>query len=157
MKDAHSSGRSMVVFREFPVWPKFYLQICCALCSIVLYCTAIYRDSVEWPIAFGITNTIDTVPVEQLWIVCVNIYMNPCANCSYLYCNAACRCIPYVTFQGFWLRKIGVFSFKNSYSPSVLLLLEFLCSPIFTWHPWVFVVQYPTSFTISYYITFIWY
>ena len=78
-KDAHSSGRSMVVFREFLVWPKFHLQICCALFNVVLYCTAIYRESVEWPIAFGITNTIDTVPMEQLWIICVNIYMHPCA------------------------------------------------------------------------------
>ena len=33
----------MVVFRELLVLPKFYLRVYCAVCSIVLYCTAIYR------------------------------------------------------------------------------------------------------------------
>ena len=43
---AHSLGRGMVVFREFIVWPKFYLRIPCAVCSMVSHCTAIYRESI---------------------------------------------------------------------------------------------------------------
>ena len=43
---ARPLGRGMVVFREFIVWPKFYIRIYCAVCSTVLYCTAIYRKSI---------------------------------------------------------------------------------------------------------------
>ena len=47
---AHPLGRGMDGFREFEMWPQFYLQICCALLNIVLYFTAIYRDSIvsDW-------------------------------------------------------------------------------------------------------------
>ena len=38
-------GQGMVVFREFLVWPTFYLGIYCVMCSIVLYCTKIYQES----------------------------------------------------------------------------------------------------------------
>ena len=34
------------VFREFEAWPKFYLRSCCAECNIVLYCNALYRESI---------------------------------------------------------------------------------------------------------------
>ena len=39
-------GRGMFVFREFLLWPKFYLRIHCAVSSIVLYCITIYRESI---------------------------------------------------------------------------------------------------------------
>ena len=42
---ARPLGRGNGGFGEFEVWPKFYLRSCCALCIIVLYCTAIYRES----------------------------------------------------------------------------------------------------------------
>ena len=38
--------RGMGVFREFGVWPKFYLRSCCTVCNSVLHCTAIYRESI---------------------------------------------------------------------------------------------------------------
>ena len=46
-------GWGMVVFQEFLIWPKFYLQIYCAFCNIVLYYTTIYQESkfyypIEW-------------------------------------------------------------------------------------------------------------
>ena len=43
---ARPLGRGMGVFREFEMWPKFYIQSCCAVCNIVLYCTVIYRESI---------------------------------------------------------------------------------------------------------------
>ena len=43
---ARPLGRGMGVFREFEMWPKFYLRKCCAVCNIVFYCTAIYRESI---------------------------------------------------------------------------------------------------------------
>ena len=39
-------GRAVGVFQEFRVWPKFYLQMCSIMCTIVLYFTAIYRESI---------------------------------------------------------------------------------------------------------------
>ena len=38
--------RYMIVFREFLVWPKVYLRIVCAVYSITLYRTEIYRESI---------------------------------------------------------------------------------------------------------------
>ena len=37
--------RCMVVFRAFLFWLHFYIRIYCVVCSIVLYRTAIYRES----------------------------------------------------------------------------------------------------------------
>ena len=39
-------GRGMGVFGEFEIWPKFYLRSCYTSCNIVLYCTAIYWESI---------------------------------------------------------------------------------------------------------------
>ena len=39
-------GRRMGVWREFEMWPKFYLRGCCDVCNNVLYSTAIYRESI---------------------------------------------------------------------------------------------------------------
>ena len=39
-------GEVWVSFLEFQFWPKVYLRICSAVCIIVLYCTAIYRESI---------------------------------------------------------------------------------------------------------------
>ena len=36
-------GWAMGVFREFEVWPKFYLRSCC---NNMLYCTAFYQESI---------------------------------------------------------------------------------------------------------------
>ena len=38
-------GRGMCVFREFEVGTTFQFRSCCDVCNIVLYCTAIYRES----------------------------------------------------------------------------------------------------------------
>ena len=43
---ARPLGRGMGVFRESECWSKFYLRSCCAVCNFVLYCTAIYRESI---------------------------------------------------------------------------------------------------------------
>ena len=34
----------MGIFREFEVWPKFYLRSCCAVCDNAFNCIAIYRE-----------------------------------------------------------------------------------------------------------------
>ena len=38
-------GRGMGVYREFEIWSKFCLLSCCTVVNILLYCTAIYRES----------------------------------------------------------------------------------------------------------------
>ena len=38
----------MGVFRQWEVCPKFYLRICCIVCNILLYCSAIYRESIVY-------------------------------------------------------------------------------------------------------------
>ena len=40
---ARTVVKDMVVFREFLIWLKFYFRIYCTMCSIVLYCTPMYR------------------------------------------------------------------------------------------------------------------
>ena len=42
---ARPSGRGMGVLRELEVGTKFYIRSC-AVCNIVSYCTAIYRESI---------------------------------------------------------------------------------------------------------------
>ena len=39
-------GRCMCVFREFEMSPKFYLRSYCIGCNNVLYCTAIYQETI---------------------------------------------------------------------------------------------------------------
>ena len=43
---ARQLGRGMGVLREFEMWPKLFHRSCCTVCNIVLYCTAIYRESI---------------------------------------------------------------------------------------------------------------
>ena len=43
---ARPLGRCRDVFREFEFWSKFYFRNCCAVRNIVLYCNAIYLESI---------------------------------------------------------------------------------------------------------------
>ena len=45
MPIAQLLGQVMGVFHEFKVWLKIYLQSCCVVCNMVLYCTSIYWES----------------------------------------------------------------------------------------------------------------
>ena len=56
---AQALGWGIGVFREFEVWPKFYLRSC-AECNITLYCIALYRESILCIpyVAWGYTHVI---------------------------------------------------------------------------------------------------
>ena len=41
-----AEGRGMGCHSRVQIWPKFYHCNCCAVCTIVLYVTAIYRESI---------------------------------------------------------------------------------------------------------------
>ena len=45
-RKTHPLERDIVVFPEFLVWPQFCLRFCCAVFSIMLWCTTIYQESI---------------------------------------------------------------------------------------------------------------
>ena len=53
---ARPLGRDMGVLRELKIWYIFHIRRCCTVRNIVLYCTAIYRES----IVTGIWMLIET-------------------------------------------------------------------------------------------------
>ena len=64
---ARPLGRGMVVSREFLVWPQFYLRIYYAMCSIVLYCTAIYRESIVWQVNEGNISDMSLLSINTFF------------------------------------------------------------------------------------------
>ena len=43
---ARPLGRDLAAFQAFEIWTKFCFRIYCPVCNIVLYCTAVYRESI---------------------------------------------------------------------------------------------------------------
>ena len=68
---ARPLGRVMGVFREFEVWPDVYLQCCWFVCSIVLYCTGIYRESIMYGIIQLCLSTSMTARTNGKYIILV--------------------------------------------------------------------------------------
>ena len=106
---ARPLGWGMGVVREFQVWPKFYLRSCCAGCNIVLYCTAIYWDSIIMRSHRRVYSTTLNFTRQRSWKgQGINSLIRPFISprFSHIFHTIAdeidmklCGCIHYGTFQ----------------------------------------------------------
>ena len=86
-------GRGTGVFREFEMWPKFYLWSRCAGRNTVLYCTANYRKSIVhvyiWICVHKIPMHVRgwlSVSVHGVYLYYVHEYVYMCTFHVVLYC-----------------------------------------------------------------------